>query len=144
PSRILRLACTEGRVALHPASSHRVVHLYNLSQEILRTDVSGMPLEWIDYRDAVRLYHTDQVAYACGSRLHRLYGGPTARPGRAAGVERNWITATVGHRDNPGDLRHDYPPPLNNQPLFKRDARLCMYCGLRLPCGQLSRDHSRP
>ncbi len=31
---------------------------YPLSQQILRTDVSGMPLEWIDYREAARLYHT--------------------------------------------------------------------------------------
>src|SRR5690606_40843755 len=28
--------------------------------------------------------------------------------------------------------------------LFKRDAHLCMYCGLRFPSSQLSRDHIRP
>ena len=27
-----------------------------LSQLVLRTDVSGMPLEWIDYKEAARLY----------------------------------------------------------------------------------------
>ena len=37
--------------------------LFDLAQQVLRTDASGMPLEWIDYRDAVRLYHTEQVAY---------------------------------------------------------------------------------
>jgi hypothetical protein len=37
-------------------------HVYPLSQQILRTDVSGMPLEWVDYREAARLYHTEQVA----------------------------------------------------------------------------------
>ena len=36
--------------------------MYALSQEVLRTDVSGMPLEWIDYRDAVRLHFMGQVA----------------------------------------------------------------------------------
>ena len=30
--------------------------MYGLAQQVLRTDVSGMPLEWVDYRDAVRLY----------------------------------------------------------------------------------------
>ena len=54
---------------------------YPLSQQILRTDVSGMPLEWVDYREAARLYHTDQVAYACGTLLYRLYGGTCASTG---------------------------------------------------------------
>ena len=54
---------------------------YPLSQQILRTDVSGMPLEWIDYREAAGLYHTDQVAYTCGTPLYRLYGGTCARTG---------------------------------------------------------------
>ena len=33
-----------------------------LSQLVLRTDVAGMPLEWIDYREAARLYYQEQVA----------------------------------------------------------------------------------
>src|SRR5260221_7909411 len=52
-----------------------------LSQQVLRTDVSGMPLEWIDYKEAVRLYHMDQVAYTCGSLLYRLRGGTNAKSG---------------------------------------------------------------
>ena len=47
----------------------------DISQQVLRTDVAGMPLEWIDYREAVRLYHNDQVAYACGTRLYTVFGG---------------------------------------------------------------------
>ena len=38
--------------------------VHALSQEVLRTDVAGMPLEWIDYRVAATLYHSGQVAYA--------------------------------------------------------------------------------
>ena len=33
-----------------------VSHTHPLSQQILRTDISGMPLEWVDYREAARLY----------------------------------------------------------------------------------------
>ena len=51
----------------------------DFSQQVLRTDVAGMPLEWIDYRDAVRLYYLGQVAYTCGSPLFRLYGGFNSR-----------------------------------------------------------------
>ena len=60
-----------------------VTHSYPLSQQILRTDVSGMPLEWVDYREAARFYHTEQVAYTCGTLLYRLYGGTCAQYGPA-------------------------------------------------------------
>src|SRR5262249_6504231 len=102
-----------------------------LAQQVLRTDVAGMPLEWIDYKEAVRLYHMEQVAYTCGSLLFRLHGGTNARSGERTIVDVSSIVATVGHSSNPGTLRHDYIPPLNNETLFKRDAYLCMYCGQR-------------
>mgnify|MGYP001823683786 CR=1 FL=1 len=41
-----------------------------LNSQVLRTDVSGMPLEWVGYQDAVRLYHLGQVAYTCGTLLY--------------------------------------------------------------------------
>ena len=115
-----------------------------LSQHVLRTDVAGMPLEWIDYREAARLYHMDQVAYSCGSLLYRLFGGTNARSGRRTMVDVSSIIATIGHSHNPGNMRADYTPPLNNQTLFRRDGHLCMYCGMRFPSSQLSRDHIRP
>ncbi len=102
-----------------------------LSQLVLRTDIAGMPLEWIDYKEAARLYHQEQVAYTCGSGLRTV-------------LEVNSIVATVGHTGNPGNTRHDYVPPLNNQTLFRRDAFLCMYCGMRFASRELSRDHIRP
>jgi 5-methylcytosine-specific restriction endonuclease McrA len=115
-----------------------------ITQHVLRTDVAGMPLEWIDYRDAARLYHQEQVAYACGSVLYRLYGGRNALTGRRTVLEVSSIIATIGHAGNPGNTRHDYVPPLNNQTLFRRDAFLCMYCGVRFHAPDLSRDHIRP
>src|SRR5258706_12279439 len=118
---------------------------YPLSQQILRTDVSGMPLEWVDYREAARLYHTDQVAYACGTLLYRLYGGTCARTGLRTVVDVNSIIATLGTSGNPGNLRGAaYTPPLNNQTLFRRDAYLCLYSGARFTYSLLSRDHVTP
>jgi 5-methylcytosine-specific restriction endonuclease McrA len=116
----------------------------SLCQQVLRTDASGMPLEWIDYREAVRLYCLGQVSYAFGSILYTLRGGVNARSGRRTEIEINSMLATHGQSGNPGSLRHDYVPPLNNETLFKRDAWLCMYCGGRFPPSQLSRDHVRP
>ncbi len=105
-----------------------VSRTHHLSQQILRTDVSGMPLEWVDYREAARLYHTEQVAYTCGTRLYRLYGGTCARTGLRTIVDVNSIIATLGVTGNPGNLRGAaYTPPLNNQTLFRRDAYLSLY-----------------
>lgn len=115
--------------------------MYDLKQEVLRTDVSGMPLEWIDYQEAVKLYHSGQVSYAWGSLLFRLHGGISSLTGEQSVIEVSSIIATYGSRRN---LTKDYTPPLSNETLFKRDAYICMYCGGRFPSRDLSRDHIRP
>lgn len=117
---------------------------HDLSQQVLRTDVAGMPLEWIDYRDAVRLYHTEQVAYTCGTRLYEILGGYCARTGRRSAVEVHSIIATIGRTHGVAELREQYTPPLNNKTLFRRDGDLCMYCGARFLERDLTRDHIRP
>lgn len=115
-----------------------------IHHHVLRTDISGMPLEWIDYKEAARLYHQGQVAYTCGSPLYRLYGGTSASTGLRTVLEVNSIVATIGHTGNPGHKRQDYIPPLNNQTLFRRDGYLCLYCGDKFIARDLSRDHVRP
>jgi 5-methylcytosine-specific restriction endonuclease McrA len=117
---------------------------HGLNQPVLRADVAGMPLEWVDYKEAARLYTQGQVAYACGSPLFRLHGGYSALTGRRTVLEVSSIICTIGHTANPGNTRHDYIPPLNNQTLFRRDGYLCLYCAQRFPTGELSRDHIRP
>lgn len=118
--------------------------MYSLNQQVLRTNVAGMPIEWIGYQDAVRLYHLDQVAYALGTTLYRVRGGINARTGVRSSITVNSIIATVGSRYAMGKAHAKYVPPLNNAALFKRDARLCMYCGSRFSTTDLSRDHVTP
>lgn len=118
--------------------------MQDLSQQVLRTDMSGMPLEWIGYQDSVRLYHTGQVGYTCGSVLYTLHGGTNAVTGRRTLVAIHSIVATHGDSQAINRLHEHYTPPLNNQTLFRRDANLCMYCGGRFPGSELSRDHIVP
>lgn len=113
----------------------------SLQQQVLRTDGAGMPLEWIDYQQAVRLYHGEQVAYSCGSLLYRVRGGISARTGLQSVIEVNSIVATYGTNRS---LHKGYVPPLNNSTLFRRDAHMCLYCGQRFPVHELSRDHVTP
>ena len=115
--------------------------MQSLWQQVLRTDVSGMPLEWINYQDAVKLYYAQQVAYTCGEPLYVIHGGVNAKSGQRSSIEVNSIVATQGSNKS---LHDCYVPPLNNQTLFKRDAYLCMYCGERFNRRELSRDHVTP
>jgi len=118
--------------------------MVDLSQQVLRTDISGMPLEWIDYQEAVKLYFADHVAYSCGSQLYAVHGGTCARTGRRSVIEVNSIIATLGDNHALLKARDKYIPPLNNHTLFKRDANLCLYCGTRFLSSDLSRDHVTP
>lgn len=116
----------------------------NLNQQALRTDASGMPLEWVSYQEAVRLYHLDIVAYSCGSLLYEIHGGINARTGRRSVIEVNSIIATHGNTKALFKARNRYTPPLNNPALFKRDGHICLYCGNRFQARYLSRDHVTP
>jgi hypothetical protein len=114
------------------------------SQEVLRTDIAGMPLEWIDYRSAASLYHAEQVAYSCGSPIYRLRGGFNARTGMRSIIEVSSIIATLGDTYAQERNSERYTPPLNNRTLFRRDANVCMYCAERFLTSELTRDHIQP
>ena len=118
--------------------------MYELNHQVLRTDQAGVPLEWIDYQDAVRLYYLEQVAFTCGSLLYEVHGGINARTGLQSVIGVNSIIATHGNKSALAKMRARYIPPLNNRALFKRDAHLCLYCGNRFSVSDLSRDHVTP
>ena len=67
---------------------------FPVSQEVLRTDLSGRPLEWINYRDVVRLDYLGQIAYSCGSNIFKVYGGHNAITGNRSVIKVNSIIAT--------------------------------------------------
>ena len=103
-----------------------------------------MPLEWVDYRTAARLYVLDQVAYACGDTLFRLRGGVNTATRKRSRLRIQSIIATVGINLELARHGSGYAPPLCNRSLFQRDDHLCLYCGARFPSRLLSRDHVRP
>ena len=118
-----------------------MIKLNTLNQQILRTDVSGMPLEWVTYQDAVRLYFNSQIAYTCGTNIMTIRGGINAITNQRSKVDVNSIIATFG---NNKILSEQYAPPLNNTTLFRRDDHLCLYCGNKFKTEDLSRDHVTP
>lgn len=115
-----------------------------LSLQILRTDISGMPLEWVTYREAARLHHLDLIAYTMGSILYELHGGINSITGNQSVLPVHSIIATQGNTHILNKVRDKYTPPLNNRTLFKRDAHMCLYCGKQFLANKLSRDHIKP
>lgn len=126
------------------ANSEPYPTMLPFNQQVLRTDLAGMPLEWIDYRAAARLYFLGQVAYACGDPLFLLRGGINAQTHLRSQLEIHSIIATYGAHQALGKQQDDYVPPLSNRTLFQRDNHMCMYCGIRFSDRHLSRDHVRP
>lgn len=118
--------------------------MVTFNQQVLRTDLAGMPLEWVDYRCAARMYFLGQVAYSCGNELFLLRGGVNAHTKRRSMLTIHSIIATHGTHHAIGKLKDDYTPPLSNRTLFQRDNHLCLYCGQRFSARHLSRDHVRP
>jgi hypothetical protein len=116
----------------------------NLQLQVLRTDVSGMPLEWIGYQDAAKLISLGQVSYSLGRRLFTIHGGINALSGQQSLIEVNAILATTGRHPHRHLFTDSYTPPLSNKALFRRDQNLCLYCGQKFPHYLLSRDHVRP
>ena len=108
---------------------------------ILKTDISGMPLEWLHYTAAVKLYCTGQIAYSCGLPLQTIRGGFNAITGKRSQVHLNSIIATHGSQQQ---LHNGCVPSLNNPTLFRRDDQLCLYCGEKFHHKALSRDHITP
>lgn len=106
---------------------------------ILRTDISSMPLEWVSFEEAIKLYYNEQIAYTCGETFYTARGGINALTQKRSTIKVNSIIATYGNNPYP-----NYTPPLNNPALFRRDRFMCMYCGERIRHRFLSRDHVRP
>ena len=118
--------------------------MLQLDQQVLRTDVTGMPIEWIGYQDAVRLIVLGQVSYALGRVLYHLHGGINSLTGQRTVIPVNAIVATLGSHPDSHRFYGRYTPPLSNRALFRRDENICLYCGNQFHHSDLSRDHVNP
>jgi len=107
---------------------------------ILRLDVTGRPVTWIEWQEAVCLYARDMVAWTAGKHAYTFHGGYSRVGGYQTIVKVNSIIAVRGEYKR----RYKHAPPLNNRELFRRDAHLCMYCGKPFRASALTRDHVMP
>lgn len=111
-----------------------------MAARILRLDISGTPVEWLDWQSAAVLYARGLVTWTLGDVIYRLQGGLCRATGRQSRLYLHSIIACQG-RINPHPRTR---PPLTNRALFRRDQNLCLYCGKHLPDSELTRDHLVP
>jgi len=110
---------------------------------ILRLDVAGRPVKWIDWQEAVGVYARDMVAWTAGDKVFSLRGGTSRLTGQQSIVKINSIVAVRGEDRVVNKHR---VPPLTNRELFRRDSQLCLYCGRDYSqhASDLTRDHVKP
>ena len=109
---------------------------------ILRLDIAGTPIRWIPWQNAVCLYSRELVAWTAGENAFTFYGGVEHASGERSSITVHSIIAIK--RSKRGNHLKRHIPPLNSHELFRRDGRLCMYCGGEFAEHGLTRDHVIP
>lgn len=115
--------------------------IQELKSKILKLDVSGRPVKWLNWEDAVTLYCKEKVAWEAGEDKMVIKGGFNRLTGERSMLEIDTIIAV---KDRSLNYRENATPPLNNRELFRRDQFMCMYCGDAFNAHELTRDHVIP
>jgi hypothetical protein len=108
---------------------------------ILKLDAGGLPVEWIDWREAVSLYFTQKIAWEAGTEKIRLRGGRCRDTGLPSALE---IDSIIAVRDRSHRFARGLVPPLSRRELFHRDGGLCLYCGIRMHFRDMQIEHVMP
>jgi hypothetical protein len=108
---------------------------------ILKLDAGGLPVEWVDWREAVGLYFTDKIAWEAGCQKILLRGGRSRETGARSELE---IDSIIAVRDRSHRFARNLIPPLSRRELYHRDGGLCLYCGTRLAYREMQVEHVLP
>ena len=113
-----------------------------MNTKILKLNIAGRPVSWITREEGALMYCRDKVAWEAGLDFVRLCGGVARATGRRSVLFVSTIIAAHGDVQE-FDLLNDVPA-LTNKRLFRRDGRMCLYCGDYLFDSELTRDHVIP
>lgn len=109
---------------------------------VLKLNRLGGAKEWISYEKSAYYYAKGLVSWALGEHTIDLRGGINAKSGQQSILRMNTIIA-VNDGVSPNKYRR-MNPTLTNDTLFRRDMRLCAYCGGKFKLSHLTRDHVHP
>ena len=92
----------------------------DITKQILRLNYAGLPIEWISYQTAVKLYCNEQVTYECGNSTLLVRGGYSRLTGEQSKIVINSIIATKNYSKV---SYTKYTPPLSNTTPVLRGMR---------------------
>ena len=107
---------------------------------VLKLNMSGQPLAWLSWQEAVTAYCLGRVHWTYGDPIIKVRGGISALTRSQSIMRVHGVIACSGNEK----YRPYAIPPLTNKTLFRRDANLCMYCGKKYSDKELTRDHIHP
>ena len=107
---------------------------------ILRLNIAGQPVDWVNWQAAVCLYARNLVSWTVGDPLLTIRGGHSRLDSRRSSIDIHSIIACGGRVVS----KDEHVPPLTNQALFRRDGNNCLYCGKQFGDFDLTRDHVLP
>lgn len=110
---------------------------------ILKLDIAGNPVSWVNYEEAIRLYSNERVIANLGTESFVFRGGINAITQLRSIIEVGSILLTRG-RSKAYSHANKFVPHLTNRALFRRDGHICMYCGDQFKHADLTRDHIIP
>lgn len=113
---------------------------YQRIPKILRLNVSGQPVDWVSWQEAVCLYAREIVVWTLGEPVLHIRGGHSRHDSFQSALDIHSIIACDG-KVIPPDRN---VPPLTNQALFGRDRNVCLYCSKEFADSGLTRDHVVP
>ena len=111
-----------------------------MHERILRLNIAGSPVDWLNWEEAVTLQARGMVAWTLGSPCMIVRGGRSRLTGEQSQLTLHSIMACEGRVY---DLARR-TPNLTNTSLFRRDQHLCLYCGKSHGERDLTRDHVVP
>ncbi|MBT7442406.1 MAG: HNH endonuclease [Methylococcales bacterium] len=111
-----------------------------LAPKILKLDIRGRPIAWVNWQEAATLYAREKVAWQMGQSSFTVKGG-FSHLGQQTVLQIDTILTTRDYHDSHLEER---VPTLVNPVLFARDRNTCLYCGQEFNKAILTRDHVTP
>ena len=110
---------------------------YDRVPRILRLNLAGKPVDWVNWQEAVCLYAREIVTWTLGEPVLHIRGGHSRIDSFQSCIDIHSIIACQGRVMPPPKG----VPPLTNEALFRRDLNVCLYCGGTFADFALTRDH---
>ena len=111
-----------------------------MQTRILRLNLAGQPIDWLNWEEAACLYARELVVWTLGDVVRTVHGGISRLTGCQSKLELPSIIACGGDQM----ARPRTNSPLNNPTLCARDGYLCLYCANEFAQNELTRDHVHP